>query len=225
VAELSRDLVVDADPVTAAAARLGAALRAADGPAGPRLAVPGGTALRALGPARIALGAAAWGRVRLTWVDERCVPLADPESNRGGAYRAGILAVDAPPGLELPLLLDGEAPAAACARVTTRLAADFGAALDVLLLGLGADGHVASLFPGHPVVGATGLVAHVTDSPKAPATRLTLTFGLLATAGRAILLATGEEKRAALRRLLDGDPALPATRLPALTIVTDLENL
>ena len=184
----------------------------------PRLAIPGGSAVAALGPTRTKLGQA-WAQVRLTWVDERCVPLADAESNRGSAYRAGALDADTPPALELPLFRDGETGAQAVARVESALDRGFDGALDVLLLGMGEDGHVASLFPGHRQGGAR--VAHITASPKPPPERITLTRSFLQTAGETVLLAAGESKRAALSRLLRGDP-LPAHGLAGLTVVTDL---
>jgi 6-phosphogluconolactonase len=98
----------------------------------------------------------------------------------------------------------------------------FSNSLDVALLGMGPDGHVASLFPCLPPP-AAGWVAHVSNSPKPPADRITLTRAALATARHAILVAVGESKRDALRRLVSGDPRLPASGLAGLVIVTDLD--
>jgi 6-phosphogluconolactonase len=218
-----RPRVVHADdPVRAAGELLAAAVaRAAEQGAAPRLAIPGGSALAAVGPARAVLGEK-WSRVRLTWVDERCVDSADLASNRGEAYRTGALLTEHAPADELPLFLNGEAPADAVARVEAALEARFDGGLDVLLLGLGEDGHVASLFPGRaPPEGRR--VAHVTASPKPPPERITLTLPLLRAAREAILLASGESKRAAVARLVSGDPSLAATRLRNLTLVTELE--
>lgn len=209
------------DPVAVAAARLAeavAALARADGRV--RLAVPGGSALAALGPARKALGAD-WSRVYLTWVDERCVPDASSESNRGVAYRCGALERSDPPAQELPLFCDGETPGEAVARVERELRGEFQDTVDVLLLGMGEDGHIASLFPDRPLPqGRT--VAYVAESPKPPPQRITLTREVLATARRSVLLAIGESKRRALTRLLQGDPRLPAQGLRGLTVVSDL---
>jgi 6-phosphogluconolactonase len=206
------------DPSEAAAERLVGAMARA--PGAPRLAIPGGSAVAALGPARELLGGD-WARVRLTWVDERCVPRNDRESNRGAAYREGLLDEATPPACELPLFLAGESGEAAVARVEAGLDGDFDGALDVLLLGMGEDGHVASLFPGSEVSG--GRVAFVPACPKPPPERITLTRAFLATARETVLLAAGEAKRGAIERLLAGDPALPAVGLPGLTLVTDLE--
>ena len=106
--------------------------------------------------------------------------------------------------------------------MTARFASGFSNALDVVLLGMGSDGHVASLFPCRPLL-AEGLVAHLSDSPKPPAERITLTRVALATARHVILVVAGESKRDALCRLIAGDPSLPASGLEGLVVVTDLE--
>ncbi len=209
------------DPVTAAGALLAECLGEADRARGhARLAIPGGSALAALVVARQRLDPGSWCRLRLTWVDERCVPEASAESNRGAAARAGLLGDPAPADV-LPLFLDGEDGARAVARTEAAFADRFGGALDVVLLGLGEDGHVASLFPGVPMP-AGARVAHVTASPKPPPERITFTRSVLAGAGRTVLLAMGEGKRSALQRLAAGDAVLPASGLPGLTVVTDL---
>ena len=204
-------------PLHAAAELVRAAL---EGLPAPRLAVSGGSAAAVLGLVRQALGPR-WGQVRLTWVDERQVPFLDPASNRGEAYRQGFLDPQQPPALELPLFLDGETGPEACRRVAAALGRDFGGGLDVLLLGLGEDGHSASLFPGGPWPEAQ--VHTVEDSPKPPSARITLGLGLLAAAPAAVLLALGWPKAPAIRRLLKADPALPASALAHLTVVTDLD--
>ncbi|MBY0398816.1 6-phosphogluconolactonase [Myxococcota bacterium] len=181
-----------------------------------RLAISGGSALDVVLRAA-PLAGPLWRRVALTWVDERCVPLEDPESNRGEAMRRGLPA----PARIVPLLEDGEAPEAAVARYARCYAEELGGGLDLVVLGMGPDGHVASLFPGGPWAQG-GVVEFVADSPKPPARRLTLTRGVLSAAHRTLLFATGESKRGALERLLRGDPSLPATGLSGLVVVTEL---
>jgi 6-phosphogluconolactonase len=211
------------DPPAAAAVLLISLLERIDLQRGAaRLAVAGGSAAAALGALRRGLRAGVWDRLLLTWVDERCVPFADPQSNRGGAYRDGQLDPADPPGLELPLYLDGETPVEACARVAASLDGAFQGGLDALLLGMGEDGHIASLFPGRPFerIGEPPVFA-VPDSPKPPRRRITLALSLLAAAEGAVLVASGEAKRAALERLAAGDPELPGSALPNLTVITD----
>ena len=215
-------LVCAGDPIEATGALLADAVEAVDRVRGAaRLAIPGGSALAALGAARRRLGDA-WSRVLLTWVDERCVPLVHEDSNRGTAYRAGFLGAQRVPARELPLFLDGERGEDAVSRVESGLAEIFDGAVDVLLLGMGEDGHVASLFPGWSAPPGAR-VAFVASSPKPPSQRVTLTRPMLVTARCAILVAAGETKRVALKRLLAGDPTLPAQGIPGLTVVTDLD--
>jgi len=210
------------DAAASGALLLVEALQAVDSLRGSaRLAIPGGSALEALRGVRPRLGAA-WRRVRLTWVDERCVPFDDPQSNRGAAYRSGALDARDPPAELLPLFEDGERGDEAVARVEALLDERFGGALDVVLLGIGEDGHVGSLFPATAEPG-NARVAFVRASPKPPAQRITLTRRMLGTATRTILVATGEAKRHAVERVLAADAALPVTGLPDLVVVTDLD--
>jgi 6-phosphogluconolactonase len=210
------------DPAGTAARLLAQQLEEADRLRGrARLAVAGGSALGVLGALRGLVQGGVWSRLALTWVDERCVPLADPQSNRGSAYRGGQLDAADPPALELPLYLDGETPPEACARVAAALRGDFQGGLDALLLGMGEDGHIASLFPGRPFerIGNPP-VFPVPDSPKPPPRRITLALSMLATAGGAVLVAPGDAKREARERLAQGDPELPASTLKGLTVIS-----
>jgi 6-phosphogluconolactonase len=193
-------------------ARLGEAPRV-------RLAIPGGSAVGVVGGLRRELGRDAWSRVALTWVDERVVPFAHHDSNRGAAYRAGALDAATPPLRELALVEDGESVEEALVRVDASLRDDFEDGLDALILGAGGDGHIASLFPGRPW--PEGRVGHVADSPKPPPSRLTLTAGFLATAKVAALLAVGAGKAEAVARICEGDPELPTAGLAGLTVYTD----
>lgn len=227
-------VVIDSHPVERGGALLAEALlEILESNECARLAIPGGSALESLPNAR-AIMADAWCRVAVTWVDERCVQIEDRRSNRGAAMRSALvaggewMALPPPPACVLSLFEDGETPDEALVRVRRGLARDFSDGLDVVLLGMGADGHVASLFPSSPSSVWSSrpgdeLVVHISDSPKPPADRITLTRGFLATARHVILVATGEEKRDALERLIAGDVSLPATGLDGLVIVTDLD--
>lgn len=184
-----------------------------------RLAIPGGSAMQAALLLKAIL-AETWSQVALTWVDERCVRSADADSNRGAALRAGIER-DTAAGALLPLYQDDESPAAAVQRVSALLKLDFASGLDLVLLGMGEDGHIASIFPG-AVSHGEAWVAHIPESPKPPPSRITLTHPFLQSAQRTVLVATGENKRAPLEHLLRQDPKLPAVGLPDLQIMTDL---
>lgn len=213
-------LIISENPLQDAAALVVRALSQRG--AGARFGVPGGSAIKVIKRVRETLSTPLWNSLRLTWVDERLAPEADPNSNRGEALREGALSLQQPPALELPLVLDGETGTAALERVQQRFERDFEGALDVALLGLGEDGHVASLFPRHPVLASHASVALVYDSPKPPSTRITLTLPVLARPEvERIIVAMGATKREALERLLERDETLPAVKLGRVTVVTN----
>lgn len=200
-------------PAQHAALALAQALEGTPG----RLAIPGGSALEVLKALRQVVSPST---LRLTWADERLVPAADPESNRGAAQRQGLLDGVA---AVLPLLEDGESPEAALVRWPDQLARDFGGGLDAVLLGLGPDGHVASLFPGRAEANADAPAVLVEDSPKPPPRRLSLTLRGLALAPCRVLYVSGQPKAAALQRVLDRDPSLPVSHLGVTHIFTDIQ--
>lgn len=213
------ELVTSPTPLETAAALLASWLE--ERPA-PRLGVAGGSVVKVLPFVKQRLAAGRWPTVKLTWVDERVVPVASSDSNRGALERTGVL--EGGPRVVLPMVLDAEDGPAACARFEREFLARFEGGLDVALLGMGEDGHVASLFPGHRLLEVGGLVAHLEDSPKPPPARVTLTLPVLSRLEtKRVVVATGEGKRAALTRLMGGDASLPIARLGDVTVVTDLQ--
>jgi 6-phosphogluconolactonase len=160
----------------------------------------------------------AWNRARIFFVDERCVPPDDDRSN----YRLAREHLFDPlgiPGENVCRMRGEEEPQRAAREYEDALAKEFRAGekapiLDFVLLGLGTDGHTASLFPGtHAVEEARRRVVenHV---PKLGEWRLTLTLPVLNASRRAVFLVVGEEKReavAAVLRAERGSASLPAS--------------
>ncbi len=119
-----------------------------------------------------------WSRISLFWADERAVPADDPESNYGVAERMLLapLGAKAPRAFRMPADLPSLNSAAM--RYDTILATELKSrGLDLALLGIGEDGHICSLFPGHRALLADDLrVVAIEDSPKPPPRRLTLSL-------------------------------------------------
>ena len=157
-----------------------------------------------------------WRKVHFWYGDERCVPFDDPESNHGAALRR----LRVPGAVFHPM--PGELGPFEGARDYEAELGDV--VFDLVLLGLGPDGHTASLFPGHPLLKSNEHVAGIDDSPKPPPQRITLTLPSL-NAGRCIVLAVaGEDKADALRRVIgEPDGQTPASLLERgkLEIVCD----
>jgi len=166
----------------------------------------------AAAPARDAVD---WRHLDIWWGDERFRPAGDPERNETGA-RAALLdhvevsrsRVHPMPGPDGP---DGDDPEAAAERYAGWLRAaaqpeDHGEvpSFDVLLLGIGPEGHVASLFPGLPALYEERPVVAVRGSPKPPPVRLTLTLPAIRSAHQVWIIASGAEKAAAVRLALSG---------------------
>jgi len=216
------EVVVHADAQLlsdATAARLVTALADAQAARGvAHLVLTGGSmgsrVLRSL-TASPACRAVDWTRVHLWWGDERCLPEGDDERNEKQCLDALLAGVTIPMGhihavapTDSAAGTSAEAAAEDYAAQLADAAADGAAApvFDVLLLGVGPDGHVASLFPGHPALDVTGVAAvAVHDSPKPPPDRVSLTFETLASARQVWFLVAGEDKADAVARGTAGD--------------------
>ncbi|MER7547160.1 6-phosphogluconolactonase [Actinomadura sp.] len=200
----------------AAAARLVTAIadaQAARGSASVVLTGGGvGTAVLAALAAAPARDAIDWGRLDVWWGDERFRPAGDAERNETGARAALLDHVPADPARVHPMAPsdgpDGDDPEAAAERYAAELLAAGGGAVpafDVLMLGVGPDAHVASLFPGMPALHDERPVVAVHGSPKPPPTRISLTFPSLRAAREVWVLAAGESKAEAVRLGLSAD--------------------
>lgn len=164
-------------------------------------------------PARAAVD---WAALDVWWGDERFLPAGHADRNETQAREALLDDVALDPARVHPMPAsdgpDGDDPEAAAARyakelsAATRTAEDGPAPqFDVLMLGVGPDGHVASLFPGHPAQSESGRAAvAVRNSPKPPPTRISLTWPAIRGAREVWLVAAGAEKAAAVRMALAG---------------------
>jgi 6-phosphogluconolactonase len=134
-----------------------------------------------------------WGRVTVLFGDERCVPADHPDSNYRVAREALLDQVSPATVHRIAGELGPDEGAAEYARVVAALAP-----LDVVVLGVGEDGHTASLFPGDAALNAKGWAVGIRNSPKPPPERVTLTLQALRGAHRVIVLATGAGKAQAV---------------------------
>lgn len=196
--------------------RVIAALRASAGPF--VLAVSGGSMIDMLCVPELADACdVPYDRLHVVFADERCVPAESGDSTSGELRRR----LSARCGPSCALLTRAtwhcayagdESPADAAAKYG-RMIAELGG-VTLALLGLGPDGHTASLFPGRPWDGATGEAAMaVFDSPKPPARRVTLTLRALLDAVEVVLVAADDSKAEAARRIVSLDAALPSAAL------------
>jgi len=160
-----------------------------------------------------------WARTHLFWGDERFVPPDSPDSNFGAARQILLDHVPVPAGNVHPMPTTGTLAEAASAYQATlqayyqREALDMERPLfDVNLLGLGENGHTASLFPGTPALEEQlAWVVPVTEGVPQP--RLTLTYPALACSAVVAFLAAGAGKSAVVERVLAGDRTMPAARV------------
>lgn len=194
------DLRVVDDPAEQAAALIAEAATA-----GGHIGLSGGSGPRQAYE-RAGVLCANWSRVDLWWIDERCVPPADGQSN----YR-----------MVRESLIDGLARPPHVHRVQTELGADSaaedydraldGVALDLAVMGIGPDGHTASLFPDAPTLDVADRRAVAAEAGMEPfVLRVTMTVPALATARTMLYLVTGESKADAVKRAFADEPS-PAT--------------
>lgn len=168
-----------------------------------------------------------WNRIDVFWVDERFVAAEDPDRNDAEAMRALFNECE---GVRLhPMPSDeGQSLEDAVARATSQWRdITGGAAFDLVILGMGPDGHIASLFPGRPFHEDRPLYA-LDDSPKPPARRITFSLPVLRASKRIHLIAAGAAKAEALARVLAENEELEHNQntsadslLPAARVLSD----
>jgi 6-phosphogluconolactonase len=220
------DTVVAADSCSAlqaAAELLRDAARAAVTAAGAAsLALSGGATPRGMHRMLVQppyVAAIPWNRLHLFWVDERLVSYENPASNYGAARADFIESLPQSPASihPVPVHGDGEAMALLYAE---EIAGHFRQrnlaepVFDVVFLGLGADGHTASLFPASPALAEQRRWAAAVKGGDPDVERVTLTCAVLNRARRVVFLVTGESKAAVVRHVLtEASPLLPAQRI------------
>ena len=151
---------------------------------------------------------AQWAEWFVYFGDERCLPPDDPQRNSVMACEAWLAHVPIPPAqiFAIPAEQGPEEGAQHYASVV-----DGAIPFDLVLLGMGEDGHTASLFPGQPL-DESALVVAVHDAPKPPPARISLGLGALNTGREVLILVTGAGKQAAVRRWRAGE-SLPVARV------------
>ena len=185
-----------------------------------RIALSGGDTPRALHLALAGSGGAraSFPRWEVFFGDERWVPADDPASNLRMARETLLDHAPIPAASVHPIPTELASPAEAARAYERTLRARLGdpPRLDLVLLGLGADGHTASLFPGEPALDARGVLVAPARVPATGQERVTLTFEALAAARRVLFLVSGAAKAPALRAALAGEPG--ATPPPAARV-------
>lgn len=160
-----------------------------------------------------------WSRIQIFWTDERVVPYDHSESNYGAARKALLQHLALPPGHVHPMPVNGT-PEHGAQDYARRLQAYYGAPrllpdtplFDIVLLGIGDDGHIGSLFPGSPGLANTVDWA-VGVSGYRPEDRISLTLPILSSGRATAFIVSGAGKRAILARVARGEPDLPAVQL------------
>ncbi|TLS76545.1 6-phosphogluconolactonase [Mariprofundus erugo] len=150
-----------------------------------------------------------WASLHIWFGDERCLPVGDAERNDTMADAALLRHVPIP-AAQIHRMSAEEGPESAAAAYAALLAA--APVMDIVLLGMGEDGHTASLFPANPALTDVRLAVPVYNSPKPPAERVSMGYTALNAARHRILMVTGKGKADALARIRAGE------RLPIAAI-------
>ena len=154
-------------------------------------------------------------KLQLWWGDERFIPATDPDRNSLQAVTRLARTVQIKSAdIHMMPAQDGRADSHQCAAEYETELGD--TVFDVTLLGIGPDGHVGSIFPDHPSFDATTRnVVGVTDAPKPPSDRISLTLAAMNRSDEIWIITTGTDKADAVARALDGDLTLPAAHIAA----------
>jgi 6-phosphogluconolactonase len=163
-----------------------------------------------------------WDKVQITFSDERCVAPHDKDSNFRMAQESFLTVAPIPGGNVFRIRgeIEPEVAAAEYEAKLAAVAARFGEARyahDLLLLGLGPDGHTASLFPGSPALEESTRNVIPATGPKPPPQRITFTFPLINAAREVAFLVKEDSRQAVVSEVQSGDPRHPAARVKPAT--------
>ena len=191
------------------------------------IALAGGDTPRRMYEKLVADTTVDWSRVEFFWGDERTVPPEHPDSNFGMADRALLRPLEIDPRRIHRIAAEREDLAAVARDYEQELAKVCGETggpprLDLVLLGMGADGHTASLFPHTSALSESRRWVVANDVPQLSTRRITVAFPLIGCARSVIVLVTGESKAPALAQVLEGRPdpeRFPSQRLRAFADV------
>ncbi|XP_057716903.1 6-phosphogluconolactonase [Corythoichthys intestinalis] len=183
------------------------------------LGLSGGSLVTMLGKELLALPSLDCSKWVVGFCDERVVPFDNPDSTYGLYKNVLFSKINIPD--DAILAIDFSLPVNECAEDYSRklkkaFPEDNIPVFDLLLLGMGPDGHTCSLFPGHPLLEESQkMVAPISDSPKPPPERVTMTFPVVNAARCAAFVSTGGSKAPVLKEVLEGreGPPYPAARV------------
>ena len=183
-----------------------------------RVALSGGHTPRPVHEALAGFGDLPWEKIQITFGDERCVPPDDAESNYLMARESLLDRVNIPSGNVFRIRgeIDPEAAAQEYEAHLSALAARFGEPRyrhDLLILGLGEDGHTASLFPGSPALAETVRNVIPATGPKPPPQRITMTLPLINASRHIVFFVNDASKQPIIDEILAGSSTYPAARV------------
>lgn len=153
-----------------------------------------------------------WEKLHFFWVDERCVPFNHPDSNYGNAYEKCFSKVQIPQE-NLHPVCGTENPISETVRYTGEILAHVPCSngypvFDLIMLGMGEDGHTASIFPGQEQLFQTHTIVSVSESPISGQKRVTLTGPVLNNAAEVVFLVTGHKKKNVLEQIVMNKPGI-----------------
>ena len=166
-------------------------------------------------------GSVSWKNVHIFWGDERCVPPENSESNFGMAWREFLSKIEIP-ALNIHRIHGEDDPEKEASSYSEEISLhtrkrDGIPSFDLVLLGLGEDGHTASIFPGHPELLDSDKICEVAIHPETLQKRITLTGKVINNAEAVTFLVTGKKKEKIIERIFKND--ISALNYPATYIV------